>query len=190
MVIGPDVRPLRPEEFDEIDALLRAAFEGPDEAALIRRLRADGDMWWEGVMRWRGVIAGHVALSRMREPEGWACLAPLAVLPRFRGGAAAPTGMEGAGQFRLGTRLARHMRHIVMLGEDFVWRDGRDDRIPDFPATIVVLGSVPFYERAGFSAARARNLRSPYPIEHTLIARPGDDAPEATLVYPPAFDDH
>ena len=185
MVVGPDVRPARPRHYEEIDALLRAAFGGPDEAELVRRLRADGDMWWEGILSCDGVIAAHGALSRMREPEGWACLAPLAVLPRFQNGAAAPPAMRGDPRHRLGTRLARH---VVMLGGDFARRGGRRERLPEVPTAIVVLGSVPFYERAGFSAARARNLRSPHPIESTLIAAPGDDAPEAALVYPPAFD--
>ena len=185
MAIGPDVRSAQPADFDEIDALLRAAFDGPDEAELVRRLRADGDMGWEVVVRLGDVIAGHVALSRMREPEGWGCLAPLAVLPRFRNGAGAPPGMRGRRHYRLGTRLARYM---VDIGRDFAWRADRAACLPDFPAAIVVLGSVPFYESAGFSAARARNLRSPYPVAHTLLAGPGDDAPEATLAYPPAFD--
>jgi putative acetyltransferase len=55
--------------------------------------------------------------------------------------------------------------------------------------TVVVLGAVPFYERAGFLNARAKNLTSPYPISHTMIVGPGDDAPKQTLKYPKAFAD-
>ncbi len=53
--------------------------------------------------------------------------------------------------------------------------------------TVVVLGAPSLYERAGFSLERAGRLTSPYPIRNTLIARPGDDVPEAELVYPAAF---
>jgi putative acetyltransferase len=35
---------------------------------------------------------------------------------------------------------------------------------------IVVLGAVPFYERGGFSAARAAKPKSIYPVEHLLLA--------------------
>ena len=139
-------------------------------------------MWAEFVIRWQGVIAAHAALSRMRAPRDWACLAPLAVLPRFQSTAAAPPGTNEAAAFHLGTHLASFTAEIAGTRPRARDRDGRS------PAMIVVLGSVPFYERAGFSAARAARLRSPYPVEHTLLAGPGDDAPEATLVYPRAFD--
>jgi putative acetyltransferase len=51
----------------------------------------------------------------------------------------------------------------------------------------VVLGKPSFYTRCGFSHPRAVRLTSPYGAEHTLIARPGDDSPDATLIYPAAF---
>lgn len=113
----------------------------------------------------------------MREPKGWACLAPLAVLPRFQSGAGAPARMTGHSRFRFGSRLAAE---IALLA--------RGPADPRLPRAVVVLGSVPFYERAGFSAARARNLRSPYPIARTLLAAPGENAPEADLCYPLAFE--
>ena len=52
---------------------------------------------------------------------------------------------------------------------------------------IVVLGDPAFYEAAGFSTARAAMLSSPYPVEYTSLAGPGDDAPNETLIYPDAF---
>ncbi len=183
MVIGPDfTTDASPEQFEEIDALLRAAFGQRGEADLVRRLRADGDIWVERVKLWGGGIAEYAALSGMRAPEGWACLAPLAVLPRLQNAAAAPPRMVGDHRYRIGTRLASEIALLARQRDLAAKRDGR------FPAAIVVLGSVPFYERAGFSAARARNLRSPYPVENTLVAAPGDDAPAATLVYPRAFE--
>jgi hypothetical protein len=91
MPIGPDfTRTPREDEHGEIHALLVAAFGRADEADIVRRLRADGEMWIELVKPWDGAIAGYAALSRMRAPQGWACLAPVAVLQRFRNGAMAP----------------------------------------------------------------------------------------------------
>jgi putative acetyltransferase len=174
------MRAARPDEEDEIEALLVAAFGQPDEAALVRRLRADGDMWVELVKPWNGVIAGYAALSRMQAPAGWACLAPVAVLPRFQRGAAAPDEAQRR-HYAIGTRLAGEIAMIAYSSES-LRASGKD-----VPTTVVVLGEPRFYERAGFSAARAQKLVSPYSIEHTLIARPGDDVPVAQLIYPTAF---
>ena len=58
----------------------------------------------------------------------------------------------------------------------------------DSPRTLVVLGEPAFYERCTFSRSRAARLRSAYPLSHLMIARPGDDIPEETLIYPEAFE--
>lgn len=121
------------------------------------------------------MIAGYAALSRMREPEGWACLAPVAVLPSMQNGAAAPKKPDG-GNYHIGTRLVQELAMVSGMGKQ-----------ADRPRTIVVLGKPGFYQRAGFSLKRARKLSSPYPIEYTLIARSSEDAPEGTLIYPSAF---
>ena len=145
MVMSPDfLRELRRGEEPAVDALLRAAFDGEEEAAQV--MAADGE------------IIAYLALSRMVAPKGWLCLAPVAVHPDWQG-----------------RRIGRRM--VGLITE---WA-----RISG--TTVVVLGQVPFYERAGFSAARAARLTSPYPIAHTLLAGPGTDAPEATLTYPRAF---
>lgn len=177
MIVGSDVtRRATAGEHDEIDALLVAAFGRRDEADLVRRLRSDGAMWIETVVPWQGRIAGYAALSRMRAPAGWACLAPLAVLPRLQRGAAAPSpSLRHA--YGIGTRLVAQIAEAVACGAP---QSG--------PSTVVVLGEPDFYRRAGFSSERARNLTSPYPIEFTLIARPSDDAPTERLAYPLAFD--
>lgn len=182
MTIGPDFTTGATEaQHEEIAALLIAAFGRPDEAELVQRLRDDGDMWLELVMPRQGVIAGYAALSRMRAPEGWACLAPLAVLPRFQRGAAAPAN-DLRSAYAVGTRLAQAIATTVQLPAT-----DRTDGGQALPTTVVVLGRPAFYERVGFSTARARNLISPYPLTHTLIARPGDDVPSERLIYPPAF---
>jgi len=157
---GPDhMRDLRKGEEPAVDTLLRAAFRGPDEAELVKSLRQAGAMAGESVLPMGDAIIGYFALSKMRQPKGWLCLAPVAIDPAYQGR-------------NFGKRM------IGMLVE---WA-----RISG--AYVVVLGDVPFYEKAGFSAARAAGLTSPYPVAHTLLAGPGTDVPQQTLIYPKAFD--
>ena len=190
MVIGPDVtRLLHPGEQDEADALLRAAFAGPGEADLVRALRAEGAMAWEFVQPWSGRIGAYAAISRMVAPAGWYCLAPVAVRPDWQNGALGrlPDGRVQP-QFRFGSRLVRAIADLFAMQVPVIAQDAtrRGDGLAN-PPTLVVLGKPSFYARAGFSAQRAARLRSPYPLDHTLIARPGSDVPEAELVYPAAF---
>ncbi len=159
VLIGPDFsRELRRGEEDEVDALLRSAFDGADEAELVRALRKTGAMAGESVATWDGRIAGYYALSHMVAPKGWLCLAPVAVSP----------DRQGSG---LGRRMMGMLSEWARLSDTYV----------------VVLGQVAFYERAGFSQARAQGLTSPYPLAHTMIAGPGSDVPVAALQYPKAF---
>lgn len=173
MVIGPDTcREAVSSDHEEIGALLRAAFGGTEEAGLVQRLRADGDMITEVVKPWQGRIVGYYAMSWMRAPERWACLAPVAVLPECQNGA-----LGDGRHWHVGSRMMRELVGAVQGG----W--GRGGLID----TVVVLGKPAFYARAGFSLERAAGLTSPYPLGHTLILRPGDDQPRQRLVYPVAF---
>ena len=101
---------------------------------------------------------GYLALSSFQRPKGWLCLAPVAVHPDHQG---LGIGRRMCGMVSEWARIARQR--------------------------VVVLGEVGFYERAGFSAVKAARLRSPYPIEHTLLAGPDEDAQERELIYPKAF---
>jgi putative acetyltransferase len=183
MVIGPDfIRMMRPGEEAEVDALLRRAFGGQDEAELVRALRRDGAMLVEAVLPWLDRIGAYAAFSRMTAPEGWACLAPVAVQPEWQRGALWDS-KRGSGRkkdWQFGRRL------VSALTMPFI---EASPRLPSgYPTTLVVLGEPAFYERCGFSRARAARLTSPYPLSHTMIARAGNDAPQETLVYPRAFD--
>ncbi|MDC0658156.1 N-acetyltransferase [Leisingera sp. SS27] len=190
MVVGPDFSSsVKEEHFDEVEALLLAAFPTDAEARLVRQLRADGDMLAEFQKPWDGRIGGYYALSRMQAPAGWACLAPMAVRPEWQGGRLAERNpnMEAGGPedesnrrpWRFGTRMLRELAQCYeMPAEAF---EGQ------LPETIVVLGKPSFYGRYGFSLERAQKLKSPYPLEYTLILRRGDDVPEAELIYPRAF---
>jgi putative acetyltransferase len=190
MVVGPDtLSRVEKEHYEEVEALLRAAFPTDAEARLVRQLRADGDMLFEARKSWDGKIGGYYALSRMQSPEGWACLAPMAVRPEWQGGRLAERNpnMEAGGPedetyrrpWRFGSRMLQELEALCKMPPG---------RLPaKVPGTIVVLGKPSFYGRHGFSLARARKLKSPYPLEYTLILRRGDDVPEAELVYPRAF---
>jgi putative acetyltransferase len=184
MVIGPDVGEMRSEDHDEVDALLRAAFPGPEEAALVRQLRADGAMVSERVMRWQGRIGAYAGISRMVAPDGWFALAPVAVLPEWQGGALGREKPEMQPYFRFGTRIIRQTAQLFTeFSHLILWTKGTG-----LTPTLVVLGKPSFYARCGFSSGRAARLVSGYPVKNLLIARPGDDVPDERLVYPRAFD--
>ncbi|WP_035919998.1 GNAT family N-acetyltransferase [Leisingera aquimarina] len=192
MVVGPDfMTGVDEEHFDEVDTLLKAAFPTDAEARLVKKLRADGDMLFEARKPWEGRIGGYFALSRMQAPEGWACLAPMAVLPEWQGGrlaerkpnmeAGGPKDQLYRGPWRFGSRMLQHLQSYYE-----VFPAGVRERMPE---TIVVLGKPSFYGRYGFSLERAQKLISPYPLDCTLILRRGVDVPEAELIYPRAFHD-
>lgn len=195
MAVGPDsARQVKPEQWGEVDALLEAAFGRRDEVKLVHRLRADGCMVEELGLSWRDGqaaqtrIGAYAAMSRMVAPANWFCLAPVAVWPDWQNGALGPEGRL-RNSFRFGSRL---VGMVAMVFDDlnFIRRAmGKAGLLQgDEPPTLVVLGKPSFYSRAGFSLERAARLKSPYPVDHTLIARPGDDVPEAELIYPAAFD--
>ena len=152
------IRPATSDDIPAISSLLTAAFADPAEAALVAQLRRDGAMRGEQVIPLGADIIGYYALSAMVAPKGWLCLAPVAIAPDWQG--------RGHGR-RLIAQLA-------------AWADRT-------ATPVVVLGQPAFYGKAGFVQAAARNLTSPYPVDHTLLAGVGDAAPTATLTYPAAF---
>ncbi len=159
MLEFPDhAREMRRGEENAVDALLRAAFETGAEADLVRDLRKSGQIAGETVLPMGDRIVGYYALSKMVAPKKWLCLSPVAVAPDVQGR-------------RYGTRMMGMLTEWARISK----------------STVVVLGSVPFYERAGFSAARAAQLTTPYPISHTMLAGEGTNAPNETLVYPQPF---
>jgi putative acetyltransferase len=121
---------------DGIRRVHLAAFPGAEEADLVDRLRANGDLVLSLVAR-AGEPVGHAAFSRVVLPERplkVSALAPLAVLPsRQRAG--------------IGSALVR--QGLVYL------RAARED-------LVLVLGEPAFYGRFGFSAEAARPLSTPY----------------------------
>ncbi|QFT62182.1 GNAT family N-acetyltransferase [Roseivivax sp. THAF30] len=118
------MREMRAGEEDAVEALLRAAFPGPDEANLVRHLRKSGAIAGEQVVTEGDQLLGYLALSQMIAPKGWLCLAPVAVAPdRQRQG--------------IGRRMCRFLAG---------WAEAAGQ-------TIVVLGEPGFYQRCGFRMA-------------------------------------
>ncbi|WP_019400801.1 MULTISPECIES: GNAT family N-acetyltransferase [unclassified Chelatococcus] len=157
---------IRAEEVGDeaaVDALLRAAFGGPVEAGLVRRLRADGDVLLALVAEAGRDIVGHILFSPLTglAPVHAAALAPLAVHPsRQRAG--------------IGTALVREgLVQLRAMGVDVV----------------LVLGEPGYYGRFGFDAERARAFRTPYdgPYLQALALSDAGGAARGPLHYAAAF---
>jgi putative acetyltransferase len=163
------IRPETPEDFDEIDVLVEAAFGQPDEAALVRRLRASDYYVPElTLVAEDETLVGHVMLSYV-DLEGSSrrilSLAPLSVRP----------DRQNQG---IGTALT----HAVL--------DAADDRRAPIA---VVLGHPTYYPRFGFESARALGIdpQDPaLPNEVWMAKRLAayDPSLRGRVVYPPAFD--
>ncbi len=148
---------MRADEIAQVDALLRKAFDGPDEAELAVKLRRAGVMAGEMVLPLSDGVIGYYALSNMVEPKGWLCLAPVAIAPEWQG--------------------KNHGKR--MIGQLVAWAESTKQ-------PVVVLGQPKFYQSTGFSRAGAAKLQSPYPVKNTLLAG-HEGTPEAKLTYPKAF---
>lgn len=158
------IRYARASDHEAISQIVEAAFGQADEARLVKRLRADGDVLFELVAEQGGEVAGHILFSRLwaDRAELFAALAPLAVKP----------GVQNDG---LGSALVRRSLECAR----------------DFGAHgVIVLGHPAYYPRFGFSREAAAKVASPYsssPSFMALALEPGAfDAP-LTVAYPEAF---
>lgn len=158
------IRHVSAADHPAIATLVEAAFGKPDEARLVERLRADGDVVFELVAEEAGEIAGHILFSRLwaDRAELFAALAPVAVRPDRQGGGV------GGELIRAGLAACREFGvHGVLL-----------------------LGHPAYYPRFGFSPEAAAKVRSPYsgsPAFMALAVEDGAfDAP-LTVAYPDAF---
>jgi putative acetyltransferase len=147
-----------------IGALVAAAFGRTDEAVLVERLRAEGEVIFELVAEEPGAIVGHVLFSRLQagEGRGIAALAPLAV------------------------RADRRRRG---LGADLCEAAIEEARRRGLEA-ILVLGDPAYYGRFGFSHAAARQVSSPYsahPAFQALALKRGVLDQPLAVTYAAAF---
>lgn len=163
------IRGERPGEADAVRAIHLAAFPTWVEAALVDRLRDDGDALVSLIAEADGELLGHVlfspvALDPPAKPIAGAALAPVAVRPAYRGR-------------HLGSRL-------VLAGLESC----READV-DF---VVVLGNPVFYSRFGFRSAQRIGLDDPWDggaAFQALELHPGCLSGYRGLVrYPPAFE--
>jgi putative acetyltransferase len=160
------IAPERAADTAAIRTVLAAAFGRPDEAELVERLRASGDLVCALVARDPGrELVGYVAGVKLQVetaagPQPAVGIAPLAISPTHQ-------------RRGVGSALVRHaLAELAKRGETLV----------------LVLGDPAFYRRFGFDAAFARSFESAYPGPHFLALPLAAHAPRSGQVtYPPAF---
>ncbi|MEO8113767.1 MAG: N-acetyltransferase [Phenylobacterium sp.] len=158
------IRYARPPDHPAIAAVVEAAFQRPEEARLVTRLRLAEDALFELVAEEAGEVAGHILFSRLwaDRPEMFAALAPLAVRPDLQrsglGSALVRAGLESAREF------GAH--------------------------GVIVLGHPAYYPRFGFSPGAAAQIKSPYagsPSFMALALEPGAFDQPLSVAYADAF---
>lgn len=156
-----NIRTEMPGDEAAIADLVERAFGQPDEARLVERLRADGDLVLSLVAESDGAIAGHILFSRMEAPFRALGLAPLAV---------------ATGQQRRGIGAA-----LILEGLERARAEGWD--------AVFVLGDPEYYGRFGFSAELAGSFASPYAGPHFMVLALAGPLPSMTgpVDYAPAF---
>lgn len=154
------IRRERPEDGPTLRGLLIRAFDGPAEADLVDRLRADGDAVIALVAD-RGGVCGHVLLSRMAAPLPALALAPLAVAPECQ--------RQGIG--------AALVRAALEAAAEGGWR------------AVFVLGDPAYYGRFGFDPACAAGFDSPYAGPYLMALPLGGPLPVqgGPIRHAPAF---
>lgn len=166
---APRIRPEAPADAAAVRAVNLAAFEGPEEADLVDRLRAGGGRLVSLVAEVRGELVGHILFSEVTVGEARPAvgmgLAPMAVLPAHQN-----RGI-GSALVRRGLELLR------AAGCPFV----------------VVLGHPEYYPRFGFTPAARRGVSCEYegvPDEAFLLLELADrglDGVAGVARYRPEF---
>jgi len=157
------IRPETPGDRRAIHALHCAAFGASTEADLVDQLRDEDAVVLSLVLEEDGRRVGHVLYSRLTvdgDTNGVSALAPVAVVPERQ--------KQG-----IGRRLieAAH-RELTARGEKLAF----------------VLGEPAYYERFGFSAAKAKPFRTPYDGPYMMALALAPNAPSSgTVTYPASF---
>lgn len=134
------IRDARPEEGAAIREVVTRAFKTDAEAGLVDALVREGDAEIALVVESRGVLVGHVLLSRMAAPFRALALAPVSVSPP----------QQGRG---VGTAMVKEAIDAA--------------RVAGWEA-IFVLGAPAYYTRFGFDLALASGFSSPYAGPHFM----------------------
>lgn len=148
-----------PSDFPAIHALVCAAFDREDEAALVSQLRADGAVAIEHIYCDDGSIMGHCLWSAMRAPEGALGLAPVSVSRAHQN--------KGIG------------RSLIQAGMEEARAHGY--------AGAFVLGDPAYYQRFGFSLRRGADFATPYPRSHFMAVDWAGLPPRGDAIYASAF---
>lgn len=163
---APILRDIEPGDYAAVRAIARHAFNGAEEADLIERLRADGDVLVELVAGdsrglWGHILYSALLIERDDATLSAAALAPLSVLPAFQ-----RRGIGGE-LIRAGNALCAALSLEA----------------------VIVLGHPTYYPRFGFSAEAAAPLRAPFsgPSFMALELRPGALAAGGRVRYASAF---
>jgi putative acetyltransferase len=163
------IRPEQPKDYDAIDRLNQLAFNQPNEAELVRRIRASEDYIPDisFVAEYQGKIIGHILLSFVdlvgENTFKILCLAPLAVLPDYQN--------QGVGSTLVKASL-----------------EGAEAKAE---ALVVLVGHSWFYPKFGFKPAIHCQIKHPFPVpEEAFMVKPlSHYHPQyrGTVRYPPAF---
>jgi putative acetyltransferase len=158
------IRHVRTTDQAAIREVVAAAFHKADEADLVERLRAAGDVMFELVEEEDGEIVGHILYSRLWADSLnlYAALAPLAVRPDRQ--------RDGVGKRLTAASL---------------------DTAREFGAhAVIVLGHPDYYPKFGFSPEAAQKVKSPYsgsPAFMAIALEPGALDHPLLVAYPDAF---
>ncbi len=153
------------EDTAAIRQVICAAFGGDDEADLVDRLRADGDLVLSLVAEQDGQVVGHAGFSRLSitddsQSTPGVSLAPVAVLPEKQ--------RTGVG------------RALIKAGHDQLRRAGE--------TVVFVLGDPAYYSRFGYSADGTSAFDCAYVGPYFQWLRLSPLAPLAGMIaYAPAF---
>ncbi len=151
------------DDADAIRELLIGCFAGDEEAALVDRLRRDGDIALSLLAEIDGEIAAHVLFSRMRAPRGALGLGPVATRGDWR-----RMGLAG---------------RLISAGLAEAARQGW--------TRAFVLGDPRFYGRFGFEPAASEGFAGPFAGPHFMVTRlgaVGAQPPGTPCRYPAAYD--
>lgn len=160
------IRPERPADIEEIDALTTLAFapmpfSTGTEAPIIRALRAGDDLTLSLVAEEDGRIVGHVAFSPVTvdgAQDGWYGLGPISVRPERQ--------RQGIG------------RRLVAEGLELLRRRGARG--------CALIGDPEVYGRMGFSSGGlSYHDLDPVLVQHVVLSGP---APRGELRFAPAFE--
>jgi putative acetyltransferase len=157
----PTIRDETAADRAAVRRVVTAAFGRALEAALVDRLRAEGDAALSLVAVEDGRVVGHILFSPLKAPVRALALAPVAVVPaRQRSGI-------GTALIEAGLERAR------ALGWEAAF----------------VLGEPSFYRRFGFDPALAAGFQSPYagPFFMAMALRGVLPATSGPIEYAPAF---